>query len=152
MIYVIKHCKKTDCNTGEFRGKSNVHKSTNRCQRPENSTLPFFSTFICSLNAGVVSLPHNFVVEKVKRPIDEVQKQRRDQRQLLRHRVSIMGVAPAQEHQRVSVVDVALHRRRVRRLRAPTAALWEGGLLLDVDWPRGALLVAVNLDADGDLG
>ena len=62
-----------------------------------------------------------------------------------------MGVAPAQEHQRVSVVDVAPHRRRVRRLRAPTAALWEGRFLLNVDWPRGPLLVAINLDADGDL-
>ena len=106
---------------------------------------------MCSLNAGVVSLPHNFVVEKVKRPIDEVQKQRRDQGQFFWHGVAIMGVAPAQEHQRVSVVDVAPHRRRVRRLRAPTAALWEGRFLLNVDWPRGPLLVAINLDADGDL-
>lgn len=96
-------------------------------------------------------MPHDLVVEKVKRLIDEVQKQRRDQGKLLRHLVPIMGVAPAQEHQRVSVVDVALHRRRVLWLRAPTAALWEGGFLLDVDWPRRALLVAVDLDADGDL-
>jgi hypothetical protein len=62
-----------------------------------------------------------------------------------------MGMAPAQEHQRISVIDFALYRRRVCRLGAPTAAFREGRLFLDVNRPRGSLLVAVNLDTDGYL-